>query len=349
MGLYLKSGYLNWDYILSKGMPFNFVIGGRGIGKTYGILKKLALSGDVSMLLRRLQSQIDIITSDLYNPYKAINRDLALDNKYLKYHAEGKNLVGLYWTADSDEGGKTKQVKISPLIGYAGALSTIKNIRGFSGEDIKYLLFDEFIGEEHEKNLKFEGRAFLNAYETINRNRELKGEKPLTAILMANANNLASPILLEFNLISVITKLIKSGREEYIDNNRGIGLWLIRSSPISDEKRNTALYKIAGDDFSAMALDSHFMTNYAIGICARPLQEYRPLASIGEIVVYKHKSNNMYYITTHKSGSPPHYPMTREGCALFRHDFSYLRIVNIQGRIEYESEICKILLTNIGL
>ena len=348
MGLYLDSGYLNWDYILSKGMAFNFVIGGRGIGKTYGILKKLAETGEISMLLRRLQSQIDIITSDLYNPYKAINADMGLD-VYLKYHSEGKNLVGLYWTSDIDEGGKIKQVKVSPLLGYAGALSTIKNIRGFSGEDIRYLLFDEFIGEEHEKNLKFEGRAFLNAYETINRNRELKGEKPLTAILMANANNLASPILLEFNLVSTITKLIKNGNEEYIDKNRGIGLWLIKSSPISAEKRNTALYKIAGEDFSSMALDSMFVTNYSIGICARPLKEYKPLASIGELVIYKHKSNNMYYITTHKSGSPPHYPMTQEGCKLFLHDFSFLRIVNIQGRIEYENEICKILLTNLGL
>ena len=39
MSIYLDNGYLNIEQILSYGLPFNFVVGGRGTGKTYGALK----------------------------------------------------------------------------------------------------------------------------------------------------------------------------------------------------------------------------------------------------------------------------------------------------------------------
>ena len=34
MSLYLDNGYINMAYVLDKGCPFNFVINGRGTGKT---------------------------------------------------------------------------------------------------------------------------------------------------------------------------------------------------------------------------------------------------------------------------------------------------------------------------
>ena len=37
--LYLKSGYLNYSEVLDSGVPFIFIVGGRGTGKTYGALK----------------------------------------------------------------------------------------------------------------------------------------------------------------------------------------------------------------------------------------------------------------------------------------------------------------------
>ena len=39
MGLYLPNGYVDIRWILAQGLPFNFLVGGRGTGKTYGALK----------------------------------------------------------------------------------------------------------------------------------------------------------------------------------------------------------------------------------------------------------------------------------------------------------------------
>ena len=39
--IYIDSGWVNWDYILSQPAAFIQVIGARGVGKTYGLMKKL--------------------------------------------------------------------------------------------------------------------------------------------------------------------------------------------------------------------------------------------------------------------------------------------------------------------
>ena len=44
--IYLESGFLNIPYIYDNGKVFNFLIGGRGIGKTYGMLKEVIARGD---------------------------------------------------------------------------------------------------------------------------------------------------------------------------------------------------------------------------------------------------------------------------------------------------------------
>ena len=59
--LYLKNGYLNVPYILHYNVPFIFVVGGRGTGKTYGALKYVLESGTPFIYMRRTQSQADIM------------------------------------------------------------------------------------------------------------------------------------------------------------------------------------------------------------------------------------------------------------------------------------------------
>ena len=43
-GLYTNEGWLNFDYIASKGAWLNVIIGKRQVGKTYGTLKYMSFS-----------------------------------------------------------------------------------------------------------------------------------------------------------------------------------------------------------------------------------------------------------------------------------------------------------------
>ena len=80
--------------------------------------------------------------------------------------------------------------------------------------------------------------------ETVNRNREISGRKPVKIILCGNANMLDNSILRELELPSKIMAMIQCNQEKFIDEERGLYLHLPIDIPISREKKNTALYRL---------------------------------------------------------------------------------------------------------
>ena len=121
MKLYQESGYVNMGAIFDLGLPFNFVVGGRGTGKTYTALKECVERGDVFFFLRRTQAQTDLVSKPEFSPFKKLNSDLGWN---VKTAPISKNNAA-FFQADADG-----QMTGSP-IGYTGALSTMANIRGF--------------------------------------------------------------------------------------------------------------------------------------------------------------------------------------------------------------------------
>ena len=76
MKIYDSSGYVNVRGILEEGYPFNFLVGGRGTGKTYTTLKVAKEDGRLFMLMRRTQSQADLISKPEFSVFKPLNSDL---------------------------------------------------------------------------------------------------------------------------------------------------------------------------------------------------------------------------------------------------------------------------------
>ena len=287
--IYLPSGYLNIRGILSYKCTFNFIVGGRATGKTYGALDYVVEDDVRFMLMRRTQAQADLINKPEFSPFKPICNDRHIDittASVSKYNAK-------FMLEDN-------------TIGYTCALSTIANMRGFDASDVKLLIYDEFIPERHERPIKSEGAAFLNAYETMNRNRELDGIRPLTTLCMANAFDIANPIFLELGLVGIAEKMKQNGRELYIDRDKSILILLPDSKKIKEKKNKTALYKLTeGSEFKAMALNNDFIYNPTENIKSLPLREFNPVVTVGEITIYKHKSKRLYYVSEHRTGNPP--------------------------------------------
>ena len=287
--IYLPSGYLNIPGILSYKCTFNFIVGGRATGKTYGALETVLDKNITFMLMRRTQSQADLINKPEFSPFKPVCEDKGIEIETMsvsKYNA--KFMLG------------------DKTLGYTCALSTTANMRGFDASDVKLLISDEFIPERHERPIKSEGSAFLNAYETMNRNRELKGKRPLTVLCLANAFDIANPIFLELGLVGAAEKMKQQGRELYIDRDRSILILLPDSKKIMDKKNDTALYRLTeGSEFSRMALNNDFVYNPTDNIKSMALREFRPVVTVGEITIYKHKSKRLYYVSEHRTGDPP--------------------------------------------
>ena len=332
MNIYLNNGYVDIDKIMGYGLPFNFIVGGRGTGKTYGALQSAYDNDTRFILMRRTQAQCDLINKPEFNPYKTINMDRLLDihvKSISKYNAK---------IVEYDDNDNEK------ILGYTCALSTIANMRGFDASDVSLLIYDEFIPEKHERALKNEGTAFLNAYETINRNREIKGEKPLQVLCLANAFNIANPIFLELGLVGRCEKMHNSGNELYMDRERGILVALLQKSRISTAKADTALYRLSTGSYSQMALSNDFVYNNTDNIKSLSLKEYTLMCTVGEISIYKHKSNRTYYVSEHRTGTAVIYKSDEVDLLRYRRNHGLICInAYMRNKIIFENMLTKSL------
>jgi hypothetical protein len=335
MKLYLDSGYPDMKMIHALKAIFLLLYGGRGTGKTYGALQLVIDNKIKFMFMRRTQTQADLINKPDFSPFKPLNIDRGWN---ITTQPVSKYNAAFYDTVDG--------VATGAPLGYTCALSTVSNIRGFDASDIDLLIYDEFIPEKHERPLKNEGDAFLNAYETINRNRELKGRPPLKVICLSNSNDLANPIFMTFGLVRKANQMRKNKQEISVDYERGIAMIDMFDSPISKQKKNTALYRATGDNkFSRMALNNEFSGDEMGRIASRPLAEYRPIVAIGEICIYQHKSRREYYVSTHTTGTPPTFGDGDTERARFRRIYSWVWDEYMDNNIEFEEYLCEILLT----
>ena len=333
MSLFLDNGFVNMPRLFASRLPFIFVVGGRGTGKTYGALeyvRKQALEGKKFIYMRRTQDQVDKISQDDFSPFKSVDE-----------------LTGAITTVQK-MAGKTFSFIDAPsdkTLGYCFALSTFAKMRGFDASDVSTLVFDEFIPEKHERQIKNEAEAFFNAVETINRNRELTGGEPLQCVLLSNANNMGNPLFLELGLVSRATKMLGKGVDTYRDEKRGLMLVIIQNSPISEAKKQTALYKLtAGSSFQKMAIDNDF-DEQCSNLRHAPLKELRPLVGVGEITIYTHKSENWLYVSTHRTGSPTTFGSSMAELNRFRLQYMWVWEAYMMRRVYFEEYLCELLLS----
>ena len=333
MSLFLDNGFVNMPRLFASRLPFIFVVGGRGTGKTYGALeyvRKQALEGKKFIYMRRTQDQVDKISQDDFSPFKSIDE-----------------LTGTITTVQK-MAGKTFSFIDAPsdkTLGYCFALSTFAKMRGFDASDVSTLVFDEFIPEKHERAIKNEAEAFFNAVETINRNRELTGGEPLQCVLLSNANNMGNPLFLELGLVSRATKMLSKGVDTYRDEKRGLMLVIIQNSPISEAKKQTALYKLTvGSSFQKMAIDNDF-DEQCSNLRHAPLKELRPLVGVGEITIYTHKSENWLYVSTHRTGSPATFGSSIAELNRFRLQYMWVWEAYMMRRVYFEEYLCELLLS----
>lgn len=344
MKLYDSNGFANMSEVFNN-IPASFIfcLGGRGIGKTYGALKEIEKSNIKFMLMRRTQEQCDMINKSEFSPFKSLMNDNP-DICIVSQSISKKNAA--FYRGVIDEDGKT--VAQGAPIGYTCALSTVASMRGFDASDVEVILYDEFIPEKHERPMRNEGAALLNAYETINRNRELFGKPPVKLIALSNTNTMASPIFAELGLIDIVDKMQRKHREYYIDKSRGIAIIMWQNSPVSDLKKNTALYKItSGSEFERMSINNEFSSDDMSYIKNRPIAEYMPVVVFNDVCIYSHKSRREYYCTRHISGNPPIYKNTELDRKQFKNLYSGLYLQLIAGHMFFSDYYCKLTLTNL--
>lgn len=323
---------------IKKIRPFTYIIGGRGIGKTFGtidLLMDIDFTEDTPFIYMRNKSiQLKESATAFGNPFKKWNK---LKDRNVKIEPEGEHYIINEKIYDG------KELISEKIYGYACALSTFENLRGVDLSDVKYVLFDEFI---ELNSLNFDQFAtFSNFYETVNRDRELEGEEPLKVIMLSNAQKLDNPILSHYGLISVIEEMMKNGIEFRTSKDFTI---MLPKSNVSELKKNTALYRMTeGTVFFDEAINNSFANDSFTGVKKRKIIEFTPVAVIDDMYIYRHKHDAYYYITFTRALNVPEFT-SKDQRLLFMHNYGS-RLVELyaSNKLYFENFTIKSKIMNI--
>lgn len=334
MGIYLDSGYVNWPNIFGRGSTFNVSWGPRGGGKTFGALQYFIDQELPFIMLRRTSKIVERIQRPMLSPLVPLNEKLYKENP-LRFETDGDGMTAILDSHDN-------------FRGMLMSLVDVASIRGFSAPWCKWIFYDEYAKEKHERRITGESDAIFNAYETINRNRELEGEEPVRMLFCSNSETLQNPVFMGFNIIADAERLLKSdGQEVLTIKDRSITLVNFKYSPIADRKKDTALYKATtGTRFFDMAIENHFSLTPDANRKSENLKEYKLFATLGKLNIYRHKSARRVYVCTTKVGRAPEFATDIISIKRFRQQYPWFWGAYVDGLIIFEDLYCESLLTN---
>lgn len=291
-----------WKYVRSLKYPYHAFVGPRGNGKTFsslrGCVEEYKDKGEKFIYMRRTGKELNACMDSRtrgegINPFKSVNTEYGWDYGIVPL-MDG---LGSIYERTFDDNGRVN-IEGEPL-GYAVALTTISGLRGIDMTDCSTLFYDEFIPEKHVKKISGEGEAFLNALETIGRNRELKGKPPLRVILAANAFNIYNPLFVILGVVNKIERMRMRGQNDIYLDEKGLAVHLLENTEtFNKSKAQTALYKLTANTlFSDMALNNEFVYNDFSLIEYKNIKGYRPLCNVDNYGIWKKKESKELYMT----------------------------------------------------
>lgn len=308
-----------WSVIKSTDFFLYIAIGGRGIGKTYSVLKGLIEENETFIYVRRTDKELETSCNEYLNPFEKLNQDLGVN-----YHL--KALKDTFLIMNDED-----------VKGSAGALSTFGKYRGADFSNINYIVFDEFISTSPIDHLKkHEGDLFFNMIETVQRNRELVGGKSVKIICLANSNKLDSGILRHLKLAEIIRNMKVNKIDKYVDFERGLYLALPDNLPISKEKKKTKLYRLTkGCDYYDMAINNDFVGENFKDVKKLKQNQLYPIVTFKNMTFYQIKGQSILYVNTRKQKCPTYNENTKK--AFMREYYMYIKLFIDGGKIIYEN------------
>ena len=227
-----------WDIsnLLSRNALLNFVIGERGVGKSFQA-KKFVISdflknGNEFVYIRRYKTELDNAYEGFFDQLQ--NEGLFLDHTF-RIAASKKKIDKFYCDKE--------------VCGYGVPLSTANILKSASFPKVKTLIFDEFLidnGTYHY--LRNEVTQFLDIIETIARLRDVR------VLLLGNAITISNPYFDYF-------KLGLPYNSEFRTFKDGTILVNYIKNPVYREKKKSTRFGalIDGTEYGEYAIDNAFL------------------------------------------------------------------------------------------
>ena len=276
----------------------------RGPGKTYSYLRYMVASNTKFIYMKRTNDDIDLLCQKGYkgdssfdpSPFKPINRDFGCNIKPYKLR---EGLAGFYEFNENDE--PSGEIK-----GYCLSMNASIKYKGFDFSECDYICFDEFIPKKGQIVKHSEGAMLLDFYMTVCRDRVKRGRGDLKLVLLANADDIAAPIINELEIMDYIAVMNNLKIHTNYLQEKGIFLKHIDSALIDNDFNKMGIYKaMANTAWGDVAFGGSFAYNDFSNVAKSNLKGYKPLIHIiykrKDIYIYLNPDNGYYHFTTSKS------------------------------------------------
>lgn len=190
-----KLAYYNYSRLFSVNAIFNFLIGGRGLGKTFGAkekgIKDAIRKGDEFIYLRRYSNEV----KDARATFVA---DISW--KFPKYDFR---IVGSIIQC-SPVNLRDMKKRDWQTIGYFVALSTAQFKKSVAYPKVKLIIFDEFIIEKGMvQYLPNEVNVFMNFFVTVDRYQD-----KTRVLFLANSVSIMNPYFITYKIKPVSNEIV---------------------------------------------------------------------------------------------------------------------------------------------
>jgi hypothetical protein len=215
--------------MLSYNRILNFIIGARGIGKSFGMkvypIKRFIKHGEQFIYVRRYKPELKKVTN-YFNDVSPHFPDHEFKVKGREFYIDGK------------------------LAGWSIPLSTWQSEKSNAYPKVSTIVFDEFIREKDNSGyIPNEVEALLNLMDTVFRDRE-----NVRCVCLSNAVSVVNPYFLYFELVPNIEKRFNAYQNILIE--------IPDSKDFSEERRKTKFGSlIDGTQYGEMSLDNEFVND----------------------------------------------------------------------------------------
>ncbi|QXG07821.1 terminase [Curtobacterium phage Reje] len=245
----VKHPYYSFMKLLSFNAMYNFAVGGRGIGKTYGAkllaVKDFIRKGEEFIYLRRYKEELSAAIRTFMDDLKANDEfadwDFRINGKVLEASgAEFRDEKKREWRT----------------VGYFISLSTTQSQKSVAFPRVTKIIFDEFIIEKGNiRYIQDENVAFNNFYSTVDR-----GQDKTKVFFLANSVSIMNPYFIEYSIDPAEGPFVR--RAKLDDGTHFIVCEFVDSTDYAQSLKSTKFGQfIRGSEYEMYAVGNVFLDN----------------------------------------------------------------------------------------
>lgn len=277
----MKNEYYDIKYDLAK-YPDAWcylIWSARSDGKTYSSLRYCVENKIKFVFIKRTIEDVNMLCTKAkgdtkfdISPFVPLNRDFGWNYKPIKVN---KGLAGFYPCDNEDK-------PYGDPIGYVVALAIATDVKGFDISICDLMIFDEFIPAPYARVSRKEGKALLDCYLTVTRDRIKRGRGELKLICIANATSINNPTFHELEVTDIAARMDITNTEYHYDE-RKIMMHFIPGVNLEDkapEDLTGIELAMKGTDWAEMSFGGHFAYDDFSAVKHIRLKNYQPLTAV---------------------------------------------------------------------